>query len=225
MLRGLAGRGVDDHGGRTRTCIRACYGGRPRSTRSRCCRASSPSLHDANGRVTVPGFYDGVPELPDGDRGAVGGARLRPRSSSATSACRSPRARRTASTLEMIWSRPTCEVNGIWGGYTGDGFKTVLPVEAACQGQLPAGGHAGPAEASGRASGRMVRDMLPPDCRSTFKGHGASRLGHGDGSSRLRKGARRRCPMNGRGPPPSSGRAGRSRSRGTSRRSWAWIRC
>jgi acetylornithine deacetylase/succinyl-diaminopimelate desuccinylase-like protein len=32
--------------------------------------------------------------------------------------------------LEMIWSRPTCEVNGIWGGYTGDGFKTVLPADA-----------------------------------------------------------------------------------------------
>ena len=37
---------------------------------------------------------------------------------------------RAARALEMIWSRPTCEVNGITGGYTGDGFKTVLPSQA-----------------------------------------------------------------------------------------------
>ncbi len=46
------------------------------------------------------------------------------------SACRYPAGEQDRTPLEMIWSRPTCEVNGIWGGYTGDGFKTVLPAEA-----------------------------------------------------------------------------------------------
>src|SRR5690606_25810249 len=84
-------------------------------------------LHDESGRITLPGFYDGVPELTNALRaqwenlgfdaeaflGDVGLSHLAGEQG------------RTA--LEMLWSRPTCEVNGIWGGYQGDGFKTVLP--------------------------------------------------------------------------------------------------
>ena len=46
------------------------------------------------------------------------------------SACPQPAGEPDRTPLEMIWSRPTAEVNGIWGGYNGDGFKTVLPAEA-----------------------------------------------------------------------------------------------
>ena len=87
-------------------------------------------LHDDNGRVQVPGFYDDVDELPDAVRAQwqalafdhamfLGDVGL---SVPAGEAGRTP--------LEMIWSRPTAEINGIWGGYTGAGFKTVLPAEA-----------------------------------------------------------------------------------------------
>ena len=87
-------------------------------------------LHDDEGRVQVPGFYDDVAELPDAlrqqwqalafDHGKyLGDVGL---SIPAGEVDRTP--------LEMIWSRPTAEVNGIWGGYTGAGFKTVLPSEA-----------------------------------------------------------------------------------------------
>ncbi|QUS35087.1 M20/M25/M40 family metallo-hydrolase [Falsirhodobacter algicola] len=87
-------------------------------------------LHDDKGRVTVPGFYDDVEELPDAIRqqwqslpfdhaGFLGDVDL---SVPAGEVDRTP--------LEQIWSRPTAEINGIWGGYTGAGFKTVLPAEA-----------------------------------------------------------------------------------------------
>jgi acetylornithine deacetylase/succinyl-diaminopimelate desuccinylase-like protein len=130
-------------------------------------------LHDDRGRITVPGFYDGVPELPDEiaaqwdalgfDAGAfLGGVGLS-----------KPAGETDRSALEQIWSRPTCEVNGIWGGYTGDGFKTVLPSQAHAKISFRLVGQQDPLKI--RESFRaMVRDMLPPDCTVDFKPHGAS---------------------------------------------------
>ena len=130
-------------------------------------------LHDANGRVTLPGFYDGVPELdPDVARQweglgfdhkeFLGGVGL---SEPAGEADRSP--------LEMIWSRPTCEFNGITGGYTGAGFKTVLPAQASAKISFRLVGEQDPL-AVRESFRRYVRDMLPPDCEVEFAEHGAS---------------------------------------------------
>jgi acetylornithine deacetylase/succinyl-diaminopimelate desuccinylase-like protein len=130
-------------------------------------------LHDATGRVTVPGFYDGVPELSPEMRaqwdalgfdaaGFLGGVGLSHPAGEAG---------RTA--LEMIWSRPTCEVNGIWGGYTGDGFKTVLPSQAHAKISFRLVGTQDPLKIR-EAFRAWVRDRLPPDCTVDFHGHGAS---------------------------------------------------
>ncbi len=131
------------------------------------------SLHDENGRVTVPGFYDGIPELSEAIEdqwealgfdetaflGEVGLAR--------------PAGEAGRSGLEMIWSRPTCEVNGISSGYSGEGFKTVLPAKAKAKisFRLVSGQNPLRLRESFRA---MVRDMIPPDCRVEFTGHGAA---------------------------------------------------
>lgn len=88
------------------------------------------SLHDADGRVAVDGFYDRVRELTVEERAAIAalpfdeGAYLR--------MVGAPAAVGEAgySTLERQWSRPTLEVNGMWGGYQGAGQKTVIPCEA-----------------------------------------------------------------------------------------------
>ncbi len=131
------------------------------------------TLHDETGRVTVPGFYEGVPELPDAIAaqwdalgfdaeeflGAVGLSR--------------PAGESNRSALEMIWSRPTCEVNGISGGYTGDGFKTVLPSKATAKISFRLVGTQDP-HAIRKSFRKMVEAMLPPDCTVEFKGHGAS---------------------------------------------------
>lgn len=130
-------------------------------------------LHDDTGRVTLDGFYDGVPELTpevaaqwealDFDhKGFLGDVNL---SEPAGEAGRSP--------LEMIWSQPTCEVNGITGGYTGDGFKTVLPAEASAKISFRLVGTQDPLKL--RAAFRAyVQSQLPADCEAVFKDHGAS---------------------------------------------------
>jgi acetylornithine deacetylase/succinyl-diaminopimelate desuccinylase-like protein len=73
----------------------------------------------------------------------------------------------------MIWSRPTCEVNGIQGGYTGDGFKTVLPAEASAKISFRLVGTQDP-QAIRDSFQTMVREMLPPDCTVTFSDHSLS---------------------------------------------------
>ena len=134
-------------------------------------------LHDDQGRVMVPGFYDGVAELPEEIRAQwqklafdhAGFLRDVGLSVPAGEVDRTP--------LEMIWSRPTAEVNGISGGYTGDGFKTVLPSEARAKVSFRLVGTQDPMAI--RAAFRdWVKAQLPRDCSVEFHDHGASPAGH-----------------------------------------------
>ncbi|HEY5032629.1 MAG TPA: dipeptidase [Actinomycetes bacterium] len=87
-------------------------------------------LHDDDGHVTIPGFYDGIVPLGERERELL--ARL-PFDESAFLADAQSRAtwgEHGYSTLERIWGRPTAEVNGMWGGYTGPGHKTIVPSDA-----------------------------------------------------------------------------------------------
>ncbi|ABD54848.1 M20/M25/M40 family metallo-hydrolase [Jannaschia sp. CCS1] len=87
-------------------------------------------LHDANGSVTVPGFYEGVPDISDDLRASWDALGFVPEAFLGPVGLSHPAGEAGRSGLEMIWSRPTAEVNGVWGGYTGAGFKTVLPSQA-----------------------------------------------------------------------------------------------
>ena len=87
-------------------------------------------LHDAEGHVQVPGFYDDVAELPDTLRSQWQALAFDHGKYLGDVGLSLPAGEVERTPLEMIWSRPTAEVNGIWGGYTGAGFKTVLPGEA-----------------------------------------------------------------------------------------------
>jgi acetylornithine deacetylase/succinyl-diaminopimelate desuccinylase-like protein len=88
------------------------------------------ALHTADRRVAIPGFYDGVVELTEQERELF--AELPFDEQQWLSVARSGATLGEAgfSTLERVWARPTAEVNGIWGGYTGPGGKTVIPAEA-----------------------------------------------------------------------------------------------
>ena len=87
-------------------------------------------LIDADGRVTVPGFYDDVVELSAEDRAQLARAPFDMQAFQDSIGIRAVRGEKGYSTLERIGIRPCLDVCGIWGGYTGEGAKTVLPSSA-----------------------------------------------------------------------------------------------
>jgi len=131
------------------------------------------ALHDENGRVTLPGFYNGVKDLPADVRrdwealGFDGAAFLGEVGLSV------PAGETDRTVLEQITVRPTCDVNGIIGGYTGEGAKTVIASKASAKVsfRLVAGQNPAAVQAAFR---RFVGERLPADCKATFLGHGAS---------------------------------------------------
>ncbi|EAR51631.1 hypothetical protein OG2516_03565 [Oceanicola granulosus HTCC2516] len=131
------------------------------------------SLHDDDGRITVPGFYDGVPEISDELRAQWAGLGFDADGFLGAVGLSEPAGEKGRSALEMIWARPTCEVNGISGGYTGDGFKTVLPSKATAKISFRLVGEQDP-HAIRKSFRAMVEAMLPPDCSAEWHDHGAS---------------------------------------------------
>ncbi|MFL4471416.1 M20/M25/M40 family metallo-hydrolase [Tateyamaria armeniaca] len=130
------------------------------------------SLHDDEGRITVPGFYDGVPELPDEIRQQWQGLAFDHAKFLGDVDLSVPAGETDRTPIEMIWSRPTCEVNGIWGGYTGAGFKTVLPSKASAKVSFRLVGDQDPHVIRDNFR-KMVQDALPADCKVSFSEHGA----------------------------------------------------
>jgi len=87
-------------------------------------------LHDDKRRVTLPGFYDDVHPLSPRERELFARLPYDENEWLETANARAAYGEDGYSTLERIWARPTCEVNGIWGGYAGAGHKTIVPSEA-----------------------------------------------------------------------------------------------
>ena len=130
-------------------------------------------LHDDDGHVTLPGFYDGVEETPpevlatwraleEGSNDVLGEVGLS-----------IPAGEKGRSVLELIWARPTAEVNGIAGGYAGEGFKTVLPAQTMAKVSFRLVHKQDPAVV--RATFReFVKARIPADCSVSFREHGGS---------------------------------------------------
>lgn len=85
------------------------------------------SLIDKDGRITVKGFYDDVVELSDADRAMLARAPYNEKEYMDSVGVKALRGEKGYSTLERVGIRPSLDVCGIWGGFTGDGSKTVLP--------------------------------------------------------------------------------------------------
>jgi len=130
-------------------------------------------LHDAQGRITVPGFYDDVIDLPQEIAEQWRHLPSEGHDLLGNVGLSVPAGEAGRSLLEMIWSRPTCDVNGIIGGYTGPGSKTVLPAQASAKVSFRLVSNQDPAKivANFRA---FVRARLPADCHAEFISHGAS---------------------------------------------------
>jgi acetylornithine deacetylase/succinyl-diaminopimelate desuccinylase-like protein len=121
------------------------------------------NLHDKTGAVTVPGFYDDVAELPDSLRQQWQSLAFDHASYLGDVGLSHPAGEADRTPLEMIWSRPTAEVNGMWGGYTGAGFKTVLPAEAHAKVSFRLVSDQDPAKIL-TAFRHWAEAQMPPDC-------------------------------------------------------------
>ncbi len=131
------------------------------------------SLRAPDGSVTLPGFYDDVAEIgPElkaqwaglgfDEKGFLGGVGLS-----------APAGEQGRTVLEQLWARPTCEINGMSGGYIGDGFKTVIPAKASAKISFRLVSGQDPAKI--RAAFRThIENMLPPDCSVRFTPHGGA---------------------------------------------------
>jgi len=130
-------------------------------------------LHDADGRVQIPGFYEGVAETPADVRAQWDGLEFSEEEFLGQVGLKLPAGERGRSVLEQIWARPTVEVNGMIGGYTGAGFKTVIPSQASAKVSFRLVGEQDP-QALMEAFQAFVRARIPEDCTVSFTNHGAS---------------------------------------------------
>jgi len=128
-------------------------------------------LHDENGRVTVPGFYEGVKDLPADIKADLKGLGLTPEKFLGPIGLKEPSGEKDRMLIEMITTRPTAEVNGIIGGYTGEGAKTVIPGEASAKVSFRLVGEQNP-EKVRDAFRAFVRARLPADCKVEFGNFG-----------------------------------------------------
>jgi acetylornithine deacetylase/succinyl-diaminopimelate desuccinylase-like protein len=137
------------------------------------------SLHDSNGRVAVAGFYDEVRELSRADREAIAALPFDERVYLAQVGAPATFGEPGYSTLERQWTRPTLEVNGMWGGYEGPGSKTVIPSEAHAKLTCRLVPDQDPARIVELVS-RHLESHMPPGTRLSI-----SAMDHGAGASHI----------------------------------------
>ena len=130
-------------------------------------------LHDAEGRVQVKDFYAGVEELPAEVAEQWRGLTFDSAAFLGDVGLSQPAGEKGRSVLEQVWSRPTCDVNGIVGGYTLAGSKTVLPAEASAKISFRLVGRQDP-DAIRKNLRAFVEARLPPDCEVEYISHGGS---------------------------------------------------
>lgn len=162
QLRGLAKAEFTIHAA-TRDLHSGAYGGLARNPLHVMAQLLA-DLHDTEGRVMVPGFYDDVDELPDTLRQQWQGLAFNHAAYLGDVGLSIPAGEQDRTPLEMLWSRPTAEVNGMWGGYNGAGFKTVLPAEAHAKVSFRLVSRQDPAKIL-QAFRRWAEARIPADCR------------------------------------------------------------
>ena len=124
-------------------------------------------LHDAEGRVQVPGFYDGVREISAARRAEWDRLGFDETDFLGRLGLRTPAGERGRSALERLWARPTVDVTGMWSGYTGPGAKTVIPAEAHAKVSF----RLVPGQDPQRVLDgfrRFVADRVPPEAQTTY---------------------------------------------------------
>ncbi|OCP20878.1 hypothetical protein BC360_10390 [Ensifer sp. LC163] len=130
-------------------------------------------LHDENSRVTLEGFYEGVEETPAQIKAGWETLGQTAEKFLGEIGLSIPSGEKNRSVLELTWARPTAEINGITGGYTGEGFKTVIAAQASAKVSFRLVGNQNP-EKIREAFRAYVRSKVPADCTVEFHAHGGS---------------------------------------------------
>ena len=128
-------------------------------------------MWDDKGRVTIPGFYDGVKDLPADIRADLKGLDLTAEKFLGPIGLKKPAGEHDRMLIEMVTTRPTAEINGMIGGYTGEGAKTVIPGEASAKVSFRLVGEQDPVKIRD-AFRAFVRARLPADCKVEFGNFG-----------------------------------------------------
>jgi acetylornithine deacetylase/succinyl-diaminopimelate desuccinylase-like protein len=129
------------------------------------------ALWDDDGRVTIPGFYDGVAELPADIKADLKALDLTPEKFLGPIGLKTSSGEKGRMLIEQVTTRPTAELNGIVGGYTGDGAKTVIPGQASAKVSFRLVGDQDPAKIRD-AFRAFVRARMPADCSVEFGNFG-----------------------------------------------------
>lgn len=119
------------------------------------------ALVDAEGRIQVPGFYDDVVELTEEERAQFAALSFSEQAFMKQIGVEGVSGEAGFSTLERRWARPTCDVHGFWGGYSGEGAKTVLPCRAGAKFSFRLVPNQNPKKIS-KSLEQMLRSMCPP---------------------------------------------------------------
>ena len=127
-------------------------------------------LKNDEGRIMLDNFYDGVHELPSQQKADWAALNLTADDFLGQVGLSEPVGEKGRLLIEMVQSRPTADINGIWGGYIGAGSKTVIPSEASAKVSFRLVGDQDPKKVSA-AFEKFVRERLPKDCKAEFIHH------------------------------------------------------
>lgn len=129
------------------------------------------AMWDDDGRVTIPGFYDGVKELPPDIKADLTALNLTAEEFLGQVGLKFSAGEKGRLVLEQTTTRPTAEINGIAGGYTGEGAKTVIPGEAKAKVSFRLVGEQDPQKIQDNFRA-FVRARIPADCKVEFANFG-----------------------------------------------------
>jgi acetylornithine deacetylase/succinyl-diaminopimelate desuccinylase-like protein len=127
-------------------------------------------LQDDNGHITIPGFYDGVKDLPKDVLEQWKSLNLSSDTFLKPIGLSIPAGEKDRLLIEQISSRPTCDINGIVGGYTGEGSKTVIPAQASAKISFRLVPGQDPQKIRDNFR-RLVASQVPADCKLEFIDH------------------------------------------------------